>query len=218
MARKSTHKPVEQHTEDAAPIIEICRECQEFVGRNYPHCPRCREVAEEPVRTAWQAILHAQNIAPGTTAERELAAAILAHSDRYWWSEVEGAMLLTPCSSCGGPLGYGSPDCEACISSSDMLWGRDLDYAPNGTLRRNEHALRVILRGLGQSHRHSAASVEGWRLYLPFLLRGQHPGSSRDDIRYAQAISAWIKAGRGHELAHCRSIEEMYAITRRGRK
>src|SRR5579859_5729436 len=157
-------------------------------------------------------------IAPGTIAERELAAAILAHSDQYWWSEVEMAMRLTPCPACGGLLGYGSPDCVECISSSDMLWGKDLDFASDGTLRRNEHALRVMLRGLGQSHRHSQASIEGWRLFLPFVLHGRQPNGSRDDIRYAQTISAWIKSGRGHELSNCHSIEEMYAITRRGRR
>lgn len=217
MARKAKQKSV-QHTQDAAPAIEICHQCREFVGRNYPECLYCREIAEEPIKVAWQTLLHAQHIAPGTTAERELAANVLAHSDRYWWSEVEAAMRLTPCPSCGGPLGYGSPHCEACMSSSDMLWGRDLDYAPDGALRRNEHAQRVILRGLGQSYRYSAASIEGWRLFLPFLLHGANPGSSRNDVRYAQAIRAWINAGRGHELANCRSIEEMYAITRRGRK
>lgn len=99
-----------------------------------------------------------------------------------------------------------------------MLWGRDLEVAPEGTILRNEHAMRVIIRGLGQSHRHSAASIEGWRLFLPFLLRGPQPGATRDDRRYAQAINAWFKAGRGHELAACCTLEEMYAITRRGRK
>ena len=127
-------------------------------------------------------------------------------------------MRLTSCPACHGPLGYGSPDCAECLWNSDLLWGRDLDLAPDGTILRNEHALRVILRGLRQSHRHSQASIEGWRLYLPFLLRGSHPGGTRNDIRYAQALSAWIKAGRGHELKRCRSIEEMYAITQRGRK
>jgi len=188
MARKSSRQTVQP----SAPSLEICPQCQEFVGRNYPHCAYCREVAEQPIKAAWQALLHTQDIDQGTPSEQKLAATVLAQSDKYWWSEVEAAMRLTLCPSCSGPLGYGSPTCAECISSSDMLWGKDLDIAPDGTMRRNEHALRVILRGLGQSHRHSQASIEGWRLYLPFVLRGSHPGSTKYDVRYAQAISAWI--------------------------
>jgi hypothetical protein len=214
MGRKSSPKPTQQ----SASTLEICPQCQTFVGRNYPECPHCREVVEQPIKTAWQALLHTHNIEPNTDQERELAATILADSDQYWWSEVEAAMRRTSCPTCGGPLGYGSPDCTDCISRSDMLWGRDLEFAPDGTLSRNEHARRVMIRGLGQSHRHSAASLEGWRLYLPFLLSGPQPGGTRDDVRYAQTISAWIKAGRGHELASCRSIAEMYEITRQGRR
>src|SRR5579875_232887 len=214
MARKSLH----QNAGHSPAALEICPQCQTFVGRNYPHCPYCRDIAELPIKDSWQALLNARNIMPGTQQERELAVTILEHSDQYWWSEVEAAMRLTPCSSCRGPPGYGSPDCDAFISSSDMLWGRDYEIASDGTLSRNEHALRVVLRGLGQAHRHSAASIEGWRLYLPFLLRGPQPHGTRNNVRHAQAISAWIKAGRGHELMHCQSIEEMYEITRRGRK
>ena len=97
-----------------------------------------------------------------------------------------GARSRKPCDSypalpVATPLGYGERDCEECIWSSDMLWGKDV--APNGTIRRNEHALHVMLCGLGQSHRHSQASIEGWRLYLPFVLHGSHPGGTRSDIR-----------------------------------
>lgn len=197
--------------------VEVCPQCQEFVGRSYPHCAACRDVAEQPIKAAWLALLQARNIAPATLAEQQLAATVLAQSDEYWWSEVEAAMRLTPCLSCHGPLGYGSSDCAECIWGSDMLWGKDLEISPEGTIHRNEHALRILLRGLGQSHRHSQASIEGWRLYLPFLLHGPQPAGTRDERRYAQAINAWIKAGRGHELARCHSIEEMYTVTRRGK-
>src|SRR5579859_7590128 len=111
MARKSSQKDA-QHP---APTIEICPQCQVFVGRNYPQCLHCREVVDQRIKASWQALLRAQNIAPGTIAERELVAAILAHSDQYWWSEVEMAMRLTPCPACGGSLGYSSPDCVECI-------------------------------------------------------------------------------------------------------
>lgn len=101
-----------------------------------------------------------------------------------------------------------------------MFWGQDGELATDGTLLRNEHALRVVLRGLAQEKRHSQASLDGWRLYLPFLLRNvsQGPGREKKDVNYAQAISAWIKAGRGQELFQCQSIEEMYELTRGGRK
>jgi hypothetical protein len=214
MARKASPQTAQPST----PSVEVCPQCQEFVGRNYPHCAPCRKVIEQPIKAAWLALLHTQNIAPATLSERQLAAHILAQSDEYWWSEVEAAMRLTPCPSCSGPLGYGATPCAECIWSSDMLWGKDLEVSPEGTIRRNEHALRVILRGLGQSYRHSQVSIEGWRLCLPFLLHGPQPGGTRNDRRYAQAINAWIKAGRGHELATCHSIEEMYNVTRQGRK
>ena len=211
MPRKSTPQPT-------AHSVEICPQCQQFLGRSYPHCTTCCAIVERPIKAAWQALLHAQNITPATPAEQKLATTVLDQSDEYWWSEIEAAMRLTSCPACSGPLGYGASDCNECIWRSDMLWGRDLEVSPEGTILRNEHAMRVIIRGLGQSHRHSAASIEGWRLFLPFLLRGPQPGATRDDRRYAQAINAWIKACRGHELAACRTIEEMYAITRRGRK
>lgn len=214
MPRKSAPQPERQ----ANPSIEICPQCQQFLGRSYPQCATCREIVERPIKAAWQALLQAQDIVPATPAEQELAATVLERSDEYWWSEVEAAIRLTPCPACDGPLGYGSPDCKECLWRSDMFWGKDAEVSPEGTILRNEHAMRVIIRALGQSHRHSQASIEGWRLYLPFLLRGPQPGSTRDDRRYAQAINAWIKAGRGHELAGCHSIEEMYEITRRGRK
>src|SRR5579885_42744 len=197
MPRKSSQQ-AEQHADHA---IEICPQCQQFLGRSYPQCAACREVVERPIKAAWQTLLLAQNVARAIPAEQKLPATVLERSDEYWWSEVEGAMRLTSCSACNGPLGYGSPDCAECIWRSDMLWGRDAEVSPEGTILRNEHAMRVIIRALGQSHRHSQASIEGWRLYLPFLLRGPQPGSTRDDRRYAQAINAWIKAGRGHELA-----------------
>lgn len=212
------HKSPQQTIQSSTLATERCPQCHEFIGRNYPRCSSCRAAAEQPIKTAWQALLQAQGIASGTPAERQLATTVLAQSDAYWWSEVEAAMLLTSCPSCNGTLGYGSPTCTECISSNDMLWGKDLDIAPDGIVRRNEHALRVMLRGLGQSHRNSQASIDGWRLYLPFVLGGSHPGSTPKDVRYAQGIRAWINAGRGHELFNCSSIEEMYALTRQGRK
>lgn len=197
-----------------------CPLCHEFAGRGYPRCAACQEVAEQPIRAAWRTLLQTRQVMPDSPAEAVLAATVLENSPEYWWSEVEAAMRLTPCTVCGGPLGYGEPTCEQCWWSSDMLWGRDVEYAQDGELVRNEHALRVVLRGLAQEKRHSSASLEGWRLYLPFLLQldsRQGPGLEYKDTAYAQTISAWIKAGRGHELLACQSIAEMYALTRRGR-
>ena len=216
----TTNKTLAQPERSSAFTPATCLECGEFVGRGYPHCSSCREIAERPIRTAWQELLQARDIAAGSPAELELAATILEQPTEYWWSEVEAAMRLTPCSTCGGPLGYGSPECADCWSGSDMFWGKDGEFAEDGTLTRNEHALRVVLRGLAQEKRHSQASLDGWRLYIPFLLRNisQGPGIERNDTTYAQTISAWIKAGRGQELFRCSSIEEMYAITRGGRR
>jgi hypothetical protein len=59
---------------------------------------------EQPIKAAWLALLQAQNIAPATLAEQQLAATVLAQSDEYWWSEVEAAMRLTLCLSCHGLL------------------------------------------------------------------------------------------------------------------
>jgi len=202
----------------STPSVKVCPACQEFVGRSYPDCVVCREVVEEPIGAAWLLLLHAQESALAPLSAQQLAAHVLAHSEIYWWSEVEAAMRLTACPLCHGPLGYGATDCAECIWNSDLLWGRDFEVSPEGTICRNEHAFRVILRGLSQAHRHSPASIEGWRLFLPFLLHGPQPVGTKDERRYAQAINAWIKAGRGPELAVCQSIEQMYAMTRRGRK
>lgn len=216
MARKAAQKPAAQ---PASPVA-TCPQCRELIGRNYPQCSSCRQVAEQLIDDAWQALLTAQSITPGTPLERELAAIVLEESDQYWWREVEAAMRLTSCPACHGPLGYGSTDCAECLSSSDMHWGRDYELDEEGTMLRNEHALRVMLRGLAQAHRHSQASIDGWRLYLPFVLCKPQtgPGSSRQEVQYAQAIRAWINAGRSQELFACNSIEEMYELTRQGRK
>lgn len=219
MKHKKQRKALAGTEQSIAGTPAYCPECRQFVGRGYPHCSSCREVAEEPIRLAWESCLLAHQIAPGRPAEQELASQILANAAEYWWSEVEAALRLTGCPTCGGPLGYGAPACADCWSSSDMYWGKDVEFADDGTMLRNEHALRVVLRGLGQEKRHSRASLDGWRLYLPFLLRDiEHgPGREKRDVSHAQAIAAWIKAGRSQELFRCQSIEEMYALTRAGR-
>lgn len=216
---RTPNKAFKQPEKSSSQAPVTCPMCSEFIGRSYPHCSFCREVAEKPIKLAWQELLQAQDILPGTPAELELATTVLEQPTEYWWSEVEAAIRLMHCPTCGGPLGYGSPECTDCWSSSDMLWGKDVESTTDGILVRNEHTLRVVLRGLGQEKRHSQASLEGWRLYIPFLLRNisQGPGREKTDVTYAQAILAWIKAGRGHELLHCHSVEEMYAITRNGR-
>ena len=92
------HKSSQKRAQHSAPAVEFCPQCRAFVGRNYPQCLYCREVAEQPIKACWQALLRAQNIAPNTSSERELAATILAESDHYWWSEVEAA-LRSVCAS-----------------------------------------------------------------------------------------------------------------------
>lgn len=226
-SKKSTEKTASRIDQIGRPagatgdkIPARCPLCHEFAGRGYPHCSACRETAEQPISSAWQALLQASQVVPGSPEEITLVATVLENSPEYWWSEVEAAMRLASCPACGGSLGYGEAECEQCWWSSDMLWGRDVEYAPDGRLARNEHALRVVLRGLAQEKRHSSASLEGWRLYLPFLLQAntrQGPGLEKKDTAYAQAISAWIKAGRGRELWSCQTVEEMYALTRQGR-
>jgi hypothetical protein len=93
MARKASP----QTSQPSTPSVQVCPQCQEFVGRSYPHCAACREVIEQPIKAACLALLHAQNIAPATLSEQQLAAHVLAQSEEYWWSEVEAAMRLTSC-------------------------------------------------------------------------------------------------------------------------
>src|SRR5689334_13742415 len=111
MPRKSSQQS-EQHAHHS---VESCPQCQQFLGRSYPQCTNCRAIVEWPIKAAWQALLHAQNIAPATPTEQELATTVLGQSDVYWWSEVEAAMRLAFCPACHGPLGYGVPDCNECI-------------------------------------------------------------------------------------------------------
>src|SRR5690348_12729588 len=113
------HKSSQQTAKSSALTPEKCPQCHELIGRNYPRCSSCHEAAEQPIKAAWQTLLQAQGIASGTSSEQQLASTVLAHHDAYWWSEVEAAMRLTSCPSCNGPLGYGSPTCAECISSSD---------------------------------------------------------------------------------------------------
>lgn len=219
-----TRKKTRSHASASQPqerILKVCAQCQDFLGRNVPQCQACREVVERMIQVVWADLLRTRGIPTGSQQECELAATVLEHSEQYWWSEVEAAMQLTRCPACGGPLGYGTPGCEECVSRSDMLWGRDLEYAADGSLQKNEHAMRVALRGLGQAHRHSQFSLDGWRLCLPLWL--QNKGNNvltmtREQMQQVQAIGAWMRTGRGQELMCCQSFAEMYAITRQGRK
>lgn len=209
-----------QGPRERANILERCSQCHEFVGRNFPECPECRRPVERLIQAAWEALRDALDISAGSQQEQALAETVLAHSEQYWWSEVEAAMRMARCPACAGVLGYGESGCEECVSRSDMLWGRDLEYAEDGSVQRNEHALRVTLRGLSQAHRHSKFSIEGWRLGLPLLLQNKDmdPTAPQAQVKQIQAVGAWIKAGRGHELMNCQSFAEMYEITRLGRK
>lgn len=218
MGHKKVQRRVQESPEQSR-RLEICARCRHFLGRNYPHCTGCQKPVEQIIQTVWQALLAEQKVVAGTAQEQELVASVLAHSEDYWWSEVEAAMQLSTCPACQGTLGYGQQDCLECISRSDMLWGRDLEFAADSTLLKNEHALRVTMRGLRQSHRYSSASLEGWHLFLPFLLqrKNEDPTTSPTLVRQVQAVRAWINAGRGQELAECQSFKEMYEITRKGR-
>ena len=219
MGHKKAQKPMRK-TEAQTNTLAACPQCHEFTGRNFPGCQECREPVEKIIRSAWEALLAGQRIAAGSEQEQEMVDRVLEHSEQYWWSEVEAAMRMTPCPACNGPLGYGMPGCEECVSRSDMLWGRDLEYTEDGGVQKNEHAMRVTLRGLGQAHRHSQFSIEGWRLGLPLLLQNKNidPTAPQTQVKQIQAVGAWIKAGRGKELMHCQSFAEMYEVTRQGRK
>src|SRR5260221_13922604 len=80
MARKASP----QTAQPSMLSVEVCPQCQEFVGRSYPHCAACRDVAEQPIKPAWLALLQARNIAQATLPEHQLPAPGLAQRNRAW--------------------------------------------------------------------------------------------------------------------------------------
>lgn len=170
--------------------IETCSTCGEQLGWSYPDCQNCREAVDRIWRADWEALLEAEEIVPGSEDEALLARVALAESERHPWTIVDIAMSLVRCDACGAELGGGPAACAECAFAFGNLWAYDIEAGGQGTMTRDEHALRVGRWVLRYPHRYNEAVVFGWRLAMPRLLTGALPTT-----RQAQALRARINAG-----------------------
>lgn len=194
----------------ARPVaVEDCAACGGFVGRGYPNCLVCYEAVEGLWLADWAALLEAEGVAPGGDDEVLLAWVIVEEVGRHPWTLADLALTRVRCRSCGHELGGGPPACAACTLAFGNLWAPE--HETGATM--NEHALRVGRLVARHPHRYSAAVATGWRLSLPLLLTGALPSTVE-----AQALKAWVNAGRGDELIGYRTFAEAYAHTRSGRR
>ena len=190
-------------------VVEVCAECGGFVGRGYPECPLCYEAVEGLWLADWAALLEAEGVASGSDDEALLAWVIVEEVGRHPWTLTDLALTRVRCRSCGHELGGGPTDCADCALAFGNLWAPE--HEAGATM--NEHALRVGRLVARHPHRYSAATATGWRLSLPLLLTGALPSTVE-----AQALKAWINAGRADELSGYRTFAEAYAHTRSGRR
>lgn len=169
--------------------IEPCVRCGAPAGYNYGSCAACTNSIEGIWYADWSALLAAEGIEAGSDDELLLARLVLAEEARHPWTVVDGAMLRLRCDACGGELGGGPLDCDACELAFRNLFAYDFEALPAGVMTPNEHALRVNRWVLRYPHRHSAPEVFARREVTPLLLTGVVPTT-----REAQAMAARSKA------------------------
>ena len=189
--------------------VEACDACGGLVGRGYPDCPVCYEAVEGLWLADWAALLAAEGITPGGDDETTLVRVIIEETGRHPWTIADLALTHVRCRTCGEELGGGPPGCAECTLAFGNLWAPE--HEAGATM--NEHALRVARLVARHPHRYSAGLAAGWRLSLPLVLAGMLPSTAE-----AQALKAWVDAGRGDELVGYRTFAEAYAHTRAGRR
>lgn len=170
--------------------VEICTECGQPVGTNYPGCANCQQLVERFWMADWQVLLAREGFTAGSPDEVTLAALVFAEMDRHPWTVVDIAMTLIVCSECGRELGGGPLDCAECEQALGNSGYYDIVAGQQGDMTGNEHALRVGRRILRHPERYAATAVGNWRLSFPRLLTGWLPSTAQ-----AQAIAALTKKG-----------------------
>ena len=188
--------------------VAPCPACGDLLGRGYPRCPACHEAVEGLWLADWAALLAEEGVAPGGDDEAILARVIVAEGAQHPWTIADLALTRARCQTCGRELGGGPTSCAECALAFGNLWAPE--HEAGATM--NEHALRVGRLVARHAHRYSAGLAAGWRLSLPLLLVGMLPSTVE-----AQALKAWVDAGRGDELLGYRTFAAAYAHTRRGR-
>jgi hypothetical protein len=184
-----TGKPVGGRRVARPGTVELCTRCGEALGASYADCRLCHEVIERYWLADWQALLERERVPAGTQDEQVLAQLVLAEYEQHPWTEIDIAMSLLRCETCGSELGERYRDCVEC----GMAFGASL-LAEFGA-SPNEHTLHIGRWVLRYPQRHSANAVAGWRLTMPRILTGWLPTTQG-----AQRAAALIKAGRLHEV------------------
>lgn len=175
--------------------VEICAECGQPVGTNYPGCPGCYRLVERFWLADWLALLAREGFIAGSAEETMLAGLVFAEMDRHPWTVVDIAMTLIVCLACGQELGGGPLECRECEQALGNSGYYDIVAGQQGNMTGNEHALRVGRRLLRHPGRYPATAVNNWRLSFPRLLTGWLPSTAQ-----AQAIAALTKKGRLDEV------------------
>jgi hypothetical protein len=159
------------------------------LGAGYADCPLCHEAIERYWLADWRALLERERVQAGSDDERVLAQVVLAEYEQHPWTEMDVAMSLLRCETCGSELGERYRDCREC----GMAFGASVLAEFGATA--NERALHIGRWVLRYPQRHSANVVAGWRLTMPRILTGWLPTTQG-----AQRAAAMIKAGRLHEV------------------
>ena len=195
-------------TEDGKPIggrraarpktVEPCAHCGEALGASYAECPLCRYAVERYWMADWKALLERERVTAGTLDAQMLAQVVLAEYERHAWTELDVAMSLLRCESCGCELGERYSDCAEC----GMSFGSSILAEFGATA--NEHALHIGRWVLRYPQRHSANSVAGWRLTMPRILTGWLPTTQG-----AQRVNKMLKQRRLAEVKELiRAVDE----------
>ena len=184
-----TGKPVGGRRLPRPKTVARCAQCGEALGASYTDCPLCHDAIERYWLADWHALLEHERVRPGSDDERVLAQVVLAEYERHAWTEMDIAMSLLRCGTCGEELGERYSDCAEC----GMAFGSSILAEFGAT--PNEHALHIGRWVLRYPHRHSANAVAGWRLTMPRVLTGWLPTTPG-----AQRVGHMIKQGRMDEV------------------
>jgi hypothetical protein len=156
-----------------------------------------------PADRAWAGTLAAWDTAPGTPAERDLAALVADAPDGFGWRVVDAALDLLTCPDCAAPLGSGDRGCAPCdLADGNRYAARELDRP--GVPPGNEHAVRVAWSVARHPHRHPPRAVCGMELGLPEVYAGRLPTTAQ-----AQAYRHLIDGLTDAEVERVASFDEL---------
>ncbi|MFY7068179.1 hypothetical protein ACOQFV_20170 [Nocardiopsis changdeensis] len=158
---------------------------------------------------AWERTLAEWGAAPGTPAERDLAALVADAPDRFEWRVVDAALDLLACPDCGAPLGSGERGCGPCdLADGNRYAAREVDRP--AVAPRNEHAVRVAWTVARHPHRYGPRAVCGMELSLPEVYAGRMPTTAQ-----AQAYRRLIDGLTDAQVESVASLDELLRLAAR---